>query len=226
MIRFNKALNIKGFTRRIGTKIVRVDPHSRKASVLRVRAALEDASKHKVEVGYVVSKSGKLSQMVTQNNPNQVQYKFKDKLLPYTAKNSATIHNHPDQFPKLKLTANPPSGPDIVNNLHRGDYGFVADAQGSQFRYSRGAKFDKAGEFETIALINKTAKQLSKFKERIQKMDKLSPDQKLMTQDRLYQRLNKEGLIRYRVRPTPELKVRREKFQANADKVLDWIFRD
>ena len=194
--------------------------------MLRIRAALEDASKHKVEVGYVVSKSGKISQMVTQNNPNAVQYKFNDKLLPYTAKNLGTVHNHPNQFPKLNLTANPPSGPDIVNNLHRGDYGFVADQQGSQFRYSRGKKFDKAGEFETIALINKTTRKLSTFKEKIQKMSKLSADQKLMTQDRFYQRLNQEGLIRYRVRPTPELKARREKFQANADRVLDWIFRD
>jgi hypothetical protein len=223
-----KLIRISGYLRRgLKGKVQRLKPHPRRIkreSILRSRKALDELKNNPVEVGQLVSKSGRLSKTVTQDNKFKVDYVFKGKKA--GSKAAATLHNHPQPYPKLKLTTSPPSSGDVLNTLKRGNYGLVVSAEGTQFRVSRGKKFDSVGEFETKILRQQVGATLDTFENRIKKMKNLTPDQVYLTRERLYQNLNKQGLIRYRVRPTPEVAARRKQFQTNADKILDWIFRD
>ena len=223
-------MNIKQYTRVVGGQLQRVPMHSKKASVLRVRAALEDAAKSKVEVGYVVSQSGKLSKRVTQNSVKSVGYVFNGKRLPTNAKTAATIHSHPNIYPKV--TTLPPSRADVNNTLTRSKgkieshYGMVVSSgDGSQFRYSRGKQYDKASPIMQHHLDRTVDKKMAKFEEVITRNTKYSPDVKALIQDRFYTRLNQEGLIRYRVRPSDKLRAKRALVKDGADKFIDSVFR-
>lgn len=206
------------------TKVAAKGQNKKRDAILRARKALDDLRTNPFEVGQLLSKSGRLSKTVTQNNKFHINYIFNGKRAAHKA--SATLHNHPNPFPKLKLSTLPPSSKDIKNSLRLGNYGLVASVEGTNFRYSRGKRFDRAGEFETMALRQKVEGMMEKFEDRIKKIKDITPDQVFLTQDRMYQRLNKQGLLRYRVRPTPEVAARRKQFQSNADRLLDWIFRD
>jgi len=221
---FNRKINIKAYKRQIGNKIVRVGPSSRKASVLRIREALKDAAKSKVEVGYVVSKSGRISKKVTNNSVDSVAYKFNDKLLPKKSPASATIHNHPNIYPTL--TTSPPSSADIKNTISRGNYGYVVSSgDGSQFRYSRGKAWDNASLAMQHHLNRTVAKKLGTLDASLSLNTKYHPNLKFLIRDRFYQRLNQEGLIRYRVRPSDKLKEKRDKVRADADQYIDSILK-
>jgi hypothetical protein len=229
-INFNRLLNIKQYTRVVGGKLQRVGLHSKKAQVLRVRAALEDAAKNKVEVGYLVSKSGKLSQQVTQNSIKSVDYVFNGKRIPKNSPALATIHSHPATYPKL--TTSPPSSADIRNTLSRSKnsksphYGYVVSSNdGSQFRYSQGPQYDKASDVMKHHLNRTVDKKIAAFEDAIGRNTKYSADIKFLIQDRFYQRLNQEGLLRYRVRPSDKLKTKRALVKNGADKFIDGIFK-
>lgn len=229
-INFNRLINTKQYTRVVGGQLQRVSQHSKKAAVLRARAALEDAAKHNVEVGYVINRSGRLSEKVTQNSIRSVGYIFKGKRLPDSTNIAATIHNHPATYPTL--TTSPPSRGDISNTLKRSKsikdphYGMVVSSNdGSQFRYSRGKQYDKASSVMQQHLDRTIDKKLAKFEDAINRNTKYSPDVKALIQDRFYTRLNQEGLIRYRVRPSDKLRAKRALVKDGADKFIDGIFR-
>jgi hypothetical protein len=222
-INFNRKLNIKAFFRTLPSgKRIRINPHSRRAALLRGKEALEELAKSKTEAGYVVSNSGKLSKKISQNSFKQVFYRLKGQDLAARKGISAKLHSHnlPEKY-KQNLTALTPSTADVMNSLKTGELGAVISSKdGSIFRYRQGQVLDKALPFEKRAIIQNLENKTKKFNEILYQRKDLTPDEKLLVTDRYFQHLNKRKLIRYRIRPSETLKARQKELNPKLDKII------
>ena len=208
VINYSRALNIQGFTRRIGTKIVRVNPHSRKAGVLRAREALKDLRKSKVEAAYIMNKSGKLSKKISQNMPKQVKTLTKHgKSIPL--KNvSVVMHNHP--------VATPPSPPDIQLANTSKTIGAVVSSDGTMYSFRPGKNPDPQ--------YHKKAEMFLDWTNEIGKDKKLSLGNRRLVYDTLITRYNKSKggqVFKYKVYPSPYYKELKLQNQEKVNKAID-----
>lgn len=209
-----KRINVKQFTRVVNGQLQRVNPYSKRAAILRAREALKELAKSKTEAAYVMSKSGRLSKKISQNNLTLVKYEVKGRRLP-TKNVAASLHNHPNINSPISV----PSQKDIIGTLQVDDIGLViSSGDMSMFRYRPGRKL--AGQQSRNQFINKINESLTSISEDLKRRN-ASSAQKALVLDRYYQRLNNAGFIRYRSKPSEKLKTLRSKNKDKLDSYLD-----
>jgi len=130
---FNRLINIKRFVRKLKSgKTVVVDPHSRRASMMRIKTALKDLRKRGNTInegGYLFdTKTGKVSNYI-QGEAERVDYNSILKTNPKKSifEKRSTLHNHP------RVSA--PSQTDILNN--KGRHAFIIDNAGNVYSFKK-----------------------------------------------------------------------------------------
>lgn len=127
-------INIKPFWRRLaGGKLIKINSHSRRAAILRAKEALKDLQKSKVEAGYLMSKSGKLSKKYSSNEAHSLAPIIKGRNIYHAKGVSAGLHNHPTAF-------SPPSGSDFRYAIDKKTQELVISKDGSMFRIASNTK--------------------------------------------------------------------------------------
>lgn len=216
MLEFNRRINVKRFTRVVKGQLQRVNPYSKRGAILRAREALKDLAKSKTEAAYVMSKSGRLSKKISQNNPTLVKYEVKGRKI--DSRNiSATLHNHPQLNSSSPISV--PSQKDLIGTLQIDKIGMViSSGDKTMFRYRPGRKL--AGEQSRNQFINRIDKSLDTIVADLKKRN-ASSAQKALVLDRYYQRLNNDGFIKYRSKPSERFKKLRVTNKDKLDTYLD-----
>jgi hypothetical protein len=226
-LKFNRKLNIKSFVRVLSNgKQIRVSPHSRKAAILRAKEALADLSKSKVEAGYVMNASGKLSKKYSTNMPHSLM-----QIMPTRGgKSTANIagkkgvkvglHNHPTAF-------NPPSGSDIAYAVRYNTQELVQSKDGSIFRvaassHSKSPEFTKnmMDTFYGVAKsdLTKVDRYPTQLKQELQEWGPLVLPENfpsaygLAVRDYGLKQINRSGRIKYRSKLSPQAKQIQKKY--------------
>lgn len=226
-IGFSRKINIKPFFRTLSSgKKIRIAPHSRKAAVLRAREALKDLSKSKVEAGYVMNSSGRLSKKYSSNLPHSLYQVMGTRGGKSTThliglpNIKAGMHNHPTKF-------NPPSGSDIAYAVRNKTQELVMSKDGSMFRVAAGSK-SQSPEF-TENMVNNfystvksdlvpPKKYPKSIKEEYLEWGSIVSHENfpsaygLAVRDYGLKQINRSGRITYRSKLSPEVKQIQEQF--------------